>query len=100
MKEYIKPTLQFQLDTGVSEIKIVNQSANNRTFQIGALPPSGLSVYVDNNSAIIQEMNQGYNLYKGFNLNFFRLVQGDNALVMTGDGVMTMTGRLLYNVAG
>jgi len=59
-----------------------------------------LHIQVDNTSGIIQEHNFGYNLYDGFNLNFFRLVHGDNELEVVGDGTLTISGRLLYNVAG
>ena len=62
--------------------------------------PSGASVFVNNSNGIIQELSNGYNLYDGFNLNFFRLVHGDNNIKVTGDGVLTISGRFLYNVAG
>jgi len=99
-REYLKPVLLIQPTPGVAEVKIINKSDNNREFSIGNLPASGLNIQVDNANGIIQELNYGYNLYGGFNLNFFRLLQGDNELEVTGDGMITISGRFLYNVAG
>ena len=84
----------------MSEFKIVNQSDNNREFILSGIPASVESITVENNSGIIKEESGEYNLYDGFNMNFFRLVQGDNQLVVTGDGTLSIAGRLLYNVAG
>lgn len=99
-REYLKPVLMIQPTPGVAEVKIINKSDNNREFSIGDLPASGLNIQVDNANGIIRELNYGYNLYGGFNLNFFRLLQGDNELEVTGDGMITISGRFLYNVAG
>lgn len=100
VREYLKPVLRFRLSPGVGEVRIVNRSDGDRAFVLSALPQSALDIQIDNNSGIIQELNQGYNLYSGFNLNFFRLVQGDNILDITGSGAMYISGRLMYNVAG
>lgn len=100
VREYLKPTLIIKPNPGVSEFKIVNQSDNNREFILSGIPASVESITVENNSGIIKEESGEYNLYDGFNMNFFRLVQGDNQLVVTGDGTLSIAGRLLYNVAG
>lgn len=100
VREYLKPTLIIKPNPGVSEFKIVNQSDNNREFILSGIPASVGNITVENNSGIIKEESGEYNLYDGFNMNFFRLVQGDNQLVVTGDGTLSITGRLLYNVAG
>lgn len=81
-------------------ITITNQSDNGRVFQINHLPSSGLSIIVDNKNGIINEERYGYNLYDGFNLNFFRLIHGDNQLVVEGDGVLAFTWRFFRNVGG
>ena len=62
--------------------------------------PSSIRVVIDNNNGIIQEQNFGYNLYDGFNLNFFRLVHGDNNIEVAGNGTLVISGRFLYNIAG
>ncbi len=100
VREYIKPTLHFQPDSNVREVKIINNSDNGRVFSITGLPASSLNIEVDNSNGIITEHTFKYNLYSGFNLNFFRLVPGDNELVVSGNGLISITGRFLYNVAG
>jgi len=101
VREYIKPVISFKPATGTSSLRIVNHDDNDREFLLADIPPSAaIMVEVDNNNGIIQETTYGYNLYGGFNLNFFRFVHGDNNLTVTGDGTLTISGRLLYNVAG
>ena len=100
VREYLKPMLTFKPASGVTTFKIINKSDNNREFSLGGMPAAELNIQVDNANGIIQEFNNGYNLYDGFNLNFFRLVHGDNVLEVIGDGVLTISGRFLYNVAG
>lgn len=99
VREYIKPDLYFVPQSGTTEFSIVNLSDANRTFQITGIP-SGAKVSVSNLNGIIQDETDGYNLYGGFNNTFFRLVHGDNELEITGSGALTISGRLLYNVAG
>lgn len=100
MREYLKPVLIFKPASGVTGVKVINKNDNDREFSLSELPAAELNIRVDNANGIIQELNNGYNLYDGFNLNFFRLVHGDNILEITGDGVFTISGRFLYNVAG
>ena len=97
--EYLKPELSIQPSAGTTEIKIVNHSDGDREFKLSNIPGSS-NIYVDNNNGIIQELNYNHNLYGGFNMNFFRLVHGDNELTITGNGVVSIAGRFLYNVAG
>ena len=98
VREYIKPTLIYAPTSG-GTLSIVNHDDNGREFKLTGIP-SSTNVIVDNRNGIIQETIGKTNLYDGFNLNFFRLVHGDNNLTITGDGMLTITGRLLYNVAG
>ncbi len=101
VREYIKPIISFKPATGTSQLSIVNHNDNDREFLIKDIPSSaGVQLSVDNINGIIQETTYGYNLYDGFNLNFFRLVHGDNNLTVTGSGMLTISGRFLYNVAG
>lgn len=96
--EYIKPTLVYTPTSG-GTLSIVNHDDGNREFKLTGIP-SSTEVVIDNRNGIIQDTVGKTNLYDGFNLNFFRLVHGDNNLTITGSGALTMTGRLLYNVAG
>lgn len=98
VREYIKPTLIYAPASGDS-LSIVNHNDNDREFKLTGIPSSA-HIIVDNQNGIIQEKMSNANLYEGFNLNFFRLVHGDNNLTIIGDGALTISGRLLYNVAG
>ena len=98
VREYIKPTLIY-VPTSGDTLSIVNHDDNDREFKLTGIP-SSTNVIVDNRNGIIQETIGKTNLYDGFNLNFFRFVHGDNNLTVTGNGTLTITGRLLYNVAG
>lgn len=99
VREYIKPDITFVPAAGTTSLIIRNADDGNREFKLDGIP-SGASVAVNNTSGIIQDLTAGANLYDGFNLNFFRLVHGDNNLIVTGDGTLTISGRFLYNVAG
>lgn len=96
---YFKPTIVFKPSSGTDTISIVNTNDNNREFKITGLPEAS-EVIVDNSNGIIQGKPDGYNLYDGFNLKFFRLVNGYNRLIVNGDGELTISGQFLYNVAG
>lgn len=98
VREYIKPTLTYTSNyNGV--LSIVNHNDNEREFRLANIP-SSTCVIIDNDHGIIQETAGKTNLYSGFNLNFFRLVHGDNNLTISGNGTLIISGRLLYNVAG
>ena len=99
VRELLKPVLTFVPSSGTTELRIVNHNDGEREFLLKDLP-SSVNVIIDNNNGIIQETNYGYNLYDNFNLNFFRLVHGDNNIEVTGDGTLTISGRFLCNIAG
>ena len=98
VREFTKPKILFTPEASVNAIKIVNRNDNDRIFFIENLP-SNISVEVDNSNCIIRELRYGYNLYGGFNMNFFRLVPGDNHLYIEGAGLLKISGRFFYNVA-
>lgn len=99
-REYLKPKLVFSPSAGAGGLRIVNNSDAKRAFELTNLP-SGCVAEVDNNNGIIVDTGpSGFNLYTGFNQHFFRLVRGENELVVTGNGELTISGRFLYNVAG
>lgn len=97
--EYIKPYLSFRPLSGTSELCIKNEDDDGREFLLSGIPTSTSVIDIDNLNGIIQESPNKKNLYSGFNMNFFRLVPGDNNLVITGNGTLTISGRFLYNVA-
>ena len=99
VNDYVKPTLMFT-PNGATSISIVNHSDNDREFKIENIS-DGSVVLADNLNGILTDTSTyERNLYSGFNLNFFRLVRGDNALTITGKGVLKISGRFLYNAAG
>lgn len=97
--EYIKPHISFRPASSTSKLSIVNRDDGDREFLLSGIPASVSTVEIDNMNGIIQDMTNKSNLYGGFNLNFFRLVHGDNNLVVTGNGTLTISGRLMYNVS-
>lgn len=96
-KEFIRPRLTYKTLNG-GALRIVNHSDGDREFLLEDIPTGDLNIVVDNENGIILEEKHGYNLYDGFNLNFLRLVPGDNRLSVTGNGSLTIEGRPLYNV--
>lgn len=98
VREYIKPTLTYVPISG-GTFSIVNHNDNDREFRLTGIP-SSITAVIDNDNGIIQDVTSNINLYDGFNLNFFRFVHGDNNLTVAGKGALTISGRLLYNIAG
>lgn len=98
-RAYLKPDLRFQNNTKSNVLTIVNHSDDDRKFELSTVP-SLADISVDNHNGIIVDNAYSSNLYDGFNLHFFRLVRGDNHMTVTGNGTLTISGRLLYNVAG
>ena len=98
VREYIRPVFNYMPRTE-SALKIVNHNDNDREFLLEPLSYTAL-ISVDNENCIIRDEVYRYNLYKNFNMNFFRFVQGDNNLTVLGNGNLTISGRFLHNVAG
>lgn len=97
--EYLRPKITFTANGSSPEsVSIVNNSDGGREFKIENLP-SYSEFYVDCNNGMIYD-NENHDFYQGFNMTFPRFVQGDNELVVTGNGDITISGRFLYNVAG
>lgn len=97
-REFLKPNIFFLTEEG-GELSIVNHSDSDREVLVKNIPAAS-KVTMDCTNGIIQELSHDANLYKDFNLNFFRLVHGDNHLTVKGRGVLTIAGRFLHNVAG
>ena len=89
----------IHLKGGESEFSICNKSDNGRTFQLSDLPPTGMDITVDTDTCVMSEATGEYNPYDYCNMNFFRLVPGDNELVIMGDGTLSISGRLFHNVS-
>lgn len=100
VREYWCPNLTILPSPGVTSVRIVNRSDHGREFRLDNLPAEELHIEVNNADGIIRELKHGFNLYDGFNTNFFRMVSGDNDLEVIGDGALIISGRFIYNVAG
>ena len=101
VREYFKPYISFRPAFGTTELKIVNADDGGREFLLSDIPTGAAVVNIDNRNGIIQDQDNKFNLYDGFKdcMKFFRLVHGDNNLVVTGNGTLTIYGRFLYNVS-
>lgn len=98
VKEYLRPTVVIEPETGVTSLTIVNHSDGDRQSVFTGLPSSNVRIVLDTENCFMQETENGTNLYGKFNLNFPRFVQGDNRLSVTGGCTITVSGRYLYNV--
>lgn len=85
------------MDSGATSFSIINHDDNDREFKFDGLPAAGCEITIDNENGIITEKS-GQNLYDMFNMNFFRLARGMNRLEITGNGSVTLSGRMMYNV--
>lgn len=103
--EYIKPHIKFYPITGSPVIEIDNLSDGGRVTEI-IYESQDIVIDMDNENEVIvardpsdEETVLPYNMYSGFNMNFFRLVHGDNILRVFGFGTLVITTQFLYNVA-
>jgi hypothetical protein len=80
---YYFPTIEINLPSGVTTISIKNTTDNNREFKITSMPNStGMVVTIDNENQVITS-STGVNVYQYFNYNFFRLLKGNNSIIVT-----------------
>jgi hypothetical protein len=85
---------------GASRFSVRNATDNNREFAFNGLPSGqSLLIDIDNRNQVITN-NQGLNLYDMFNLNFFRMVRGDNRLLLDGFGTIKFTCEFPINIGG
>lgn len=97
IKEMLRPDLRIELASGCTDFSITN-TATGTTLQFSKLPAGGITIQIDNENEVIADSIDEYNLYSYFNFQFFELVSGDNNLIITGNGRLTISGRYLYNV--
>lgn len=98
-REYLRPTLTIITASGTTEFSIVNHSDGDRELAFTDLPAASSTIQMDNENGIVTELT-GVDMYSRFNLNFFRLLPGDNSLTVTGNGEIVISGRFLHNVGG
>ena len=85
------------LAAGCTSFAVKNKTTGAE-MRFDNLPGSILSIRVDNENQVVTEEVSGYDLYEHFNFVFLELEPGDNELVFTGTGSVTISGRYLYNV--
>lgn len=98
VREYFKPTVLIKPASGVRTLSITNADDDNRVMLFDGMPASDLSILIDNTNCVIKEQTFDYNMYQYFNMNFLRMVQGDNHLTVDGQCDLTISGRFLRNV--
>lgn len=98
IRENLKPEMIVELDSGCTEFAVVNQTTGAE-MRFSGLPSGGITIMIDNENEIITHIGQmEYDLYNYFNFHFFDLASGDNTIVFTGSGNITIKGRCMYNV--
>ena len=95
--EQLCPEMLINLSAGNTNFGVKNLTTGDEMIFTG-LPGSELTIRIDNENQVITEEVSGYDLYDYFNFGFLRLDPGDNELVFTGNGSVTLKGRYLYNV--
>lgn len=95
---YYKPIIEFELSDG-NGFSITNLSDNNRTLSFSGTPSSISKIRVDNDRCIITN-DQNLNAYPYFNFKFLRLLQGENKLVVKGNGILKIICEFPVNVGG
>lgn len=96
---YFYPKIEFTITSG-DGISIQNASDGDRIFEFdGLLSGDHPTIYVDNKNQIIT-CDNGLNMYPYFNMNFFRMVRGDNILSITGNGTIKFICEFPINVGG
>ena len=97
IREHLRPELRIKLTAGCKSFSVTNKTTGS-VMQFTNLPGGGITILVDNENEILQDADNRYDLYEYFNFEFFDLASGDNELVFNGTGVVTISGRYLYNV--
>lgn len=98
IRDYIKPSLR--ITSSENAVQIINHSDGDRVFSFENLPGGEIEINIDNENGIITEASGEYNLYDCFNMNFFRLVPGDNLIEIIGSCTVDMECRFMFNTAG
>lgn len=97
IKEHLSPDLKVELSPDCRDFAIVNQTTGAE-MRFETLPAGGITILADNENKVLRDANGQYDLYDFFNFQFFDLASGDNYLTVEGTGIVTISGRYLYNV--
>lgn len=102
-REVVLPLIRWAPSgSSATSLSIVNQSDNGRTMTLTNLPANQAIVIDADNGLIYPEPytpGQVSDLYGGFNDTWLQLVPGNNTLLVTGKGQITISGRCWHNVS-
>ena len=97
---YYYPNIKIALPSGVTSISIKNITDNNKEFKLtGFANASGKTITIDNKNQIITD-STGTNMYQFFNFNFFRLLHGDNSILINGASTIEFMCEFPINTGG
>lgn len=99
INDFYYPTMKIAPKTnGIISIK--NQTDNNREFLFSAIPVSeNMEIKVNNDRGIIK-CSDDRNLYNYFNFNFFRLLPGNNQIILSGNFELDIICEFPVNIGG
>ena len=98
---YYKPRLTIQAPNGgaIGTFSIRNNSDGGRVMQFTDIPAVVTKITIDNENEIIS-CDEIANLYPYFNFKFFRLVRGNNELVVSGTGRLQILCEFPVSIGG
>ncbi len=92
---YIHPLVTITPDSASSAIRIINESDENHETRFDDLSLGGSDVITIDSARKIISCTNGENLYSKFNMNFPRLIRGENVLTVSGKCSFSMEYELL-----
>jgi phage-related protein len=95
---YVFPYLTITTGIGTTSFSIKNINDNNRLFSFENIQENE-TITVDNDLQIITS-SKGINRLNNFNFKFFRLVRGNNQLVVNGNGELKFKIRFIKKIGG
>jgi len=96
---YYPSSMTITLPAGVTSIKLKNITDNNHEMIFtGFTNVSGITINIDNLNQIVTSSTG--NMYQYFNFNFFRLLRGDNSILISGASSVSVICEFPVNVGG
>lgn len=97
---YYPSNLSIVIPANVTSISLKNITDNNHECKFtNIINPTGITITIDCQNQIITSSN-GSNMYQYFNFNFFRLLRGDNSILITGASTISIITEFPVNVGG
>lgn len=98
---YYRPKITITSPDGdsLSSVTIKNVTDNNAEFSFESLPTGIHEIHIDNENQVITNDSM-LNIYDYFNFNFFRLLRGNNSIVITGTANVTFDLEFPVDIGG